>query len=644
MGEVYLAEDRELGAKFVLKVLSEDLSRRQECIQQFRAEARVMANLKHPNIVRVFNTGHEEGIYYLIMDYVEGPDGKPFTLLDYLRSKGGKLSETKAGNLVTKICDALGYAHAFEGKSADGTEFKGIVHRDIKPSNILLDRDLNVKLSDFGLVKMLEQRPGATAIDQDLADIGTVITVIEDIGASGLESPVLKMGTQAYMSPEQRHGGTVDIRSDIYSLGIVIYQMLLGKIPRAFAKLPSQEDPGLSKQWDDIVAGCLKEKTDERFQSVHEIALLIRGKAGTRRIHSLGLWASVLLIVGLTVAGLVFFRDRSTPPRTRDVVEIADSTDSTNSAQEPPAEIITPPEIKITDIPDETVPDAPKLDKKRREGHNYTEKLSDTVNLEMVWVEPGEFLMGSRSGEDNEQPVHKVQITKGFWMGKHEVLQNQFAEFVHSAGYTTSVEKEGHTSVYKDGSWNEQNGLYWRNCLPGKDRPVVCVSWYDAEAFCRWLSKKTGTRYWLPTEAEWEYVCRAGEPADFCFGNSKSELYTYTNYCDISNTTGFPWQDKFQNDGYDETAPAGAYRANHWGIYDMHGNVWEWCSDLYGEDYYEHSPVDNPAGPVRGDCRVVRGGSWGSSTADCRSAHRSWGIPTEGSRHIGFRVVVDAAE
>ena len=158
----------------------------------------------------------------------------------------------------------------------------------------------------------------------------------------------------------------------------------------------------------------------------------------------------------------------------------------------------------------------------------------------------------------------------------------------------------------------------------GNDYPVVCVSWNDAVSFCTWLSEKTGETYRLPTEAEWEYACRAGTETSYYTGNSESDLGSAGWYKSNSDL---------------KTRPVGQKKANAFGLYDMYGNVCEWCNDWFDSGYYSQSPSNNPTGPSSGSYRVMRSGSWINSARYCRSAYRNWYTPTYTNYNLGFRVV-----
>jgi hypothetical protein len=217
--------------------------------------------------------------------------------------------------------------------------------------------------------------------------------------------------------------------------------------------------------------------------------------------------------------------------------------------------------------------------------------LPGGVKLELCWIPAGEFMMGSNESDD-EKPVHRVKIAKGFWMGKYPVTQEQYE------------------AVTGD------NPSYFK----GDRNPVEQVSWDEAVAFCG----EIGAR--LPTEAEWEYACRAG---------SKTAYYTGNREADLARAG---W---YETNSGAKTQPVGKKVANAWGLYDMHGNVWEWCQDWYDKSYYENSPDEDPQGPGSGSARVLRGGSWINPPVNCRSANRRRDFPDYRYVTIGFRVCLD---
>ena len=258
---------------------------------------------------------------------------------------------------------------------------------------------------------------------------------------------------------------------------------------------------------------------------------------------------------------------------------------------------------------------------------------------QMVYIPAGSFRMGDiqGGGREWEKPVHRVSID-AFLLGQTEVTVGQFRAFVKASGYKTETEQGDGCYVYEDGSWDERSNANWRN--PGfkqsDEEPVVCLSWNDTQRYIEWLSAKTGEQYRLPTEAEWEYAARAGSETKYFFGNSTSDFCRYAN--GAANETDFSWRNEDCRDGYKRTAPTASFTANAFGLYDMHGNVWEWTQDCWNSSY-QGAPSDGTAW-LSGECsrRVLRGGSWSNIPNGLRSANR--GYITTGDRYsfFGFRL------
>ena len=246
------------------------------------------------------------------------------------------------------------------------------------------------------------------------------------------------------------------------------------------------------------------------------------------------------------------------------------------------------------------------------------------TGMEFVRVPGGCFEMGSPSGEEgrhsNEGPVHEVCVDE-FWMGKFEVTNAQYRQF-----------RSVHNS--KD---------YKGNSLNGDNQPAVYVSWEDAKAFAKWLSEKSGGRYQfrLPTEAEWEYACRAGTSTARYWGDDPDDACGYANVHDQTSkrVNKFDWSHHECDDGYAVTAPVGSFKPNAFGLYDMLGNIWEWCEDIYSGDAYSKHQRNNPIYVDGGSYRVIRGGSWSDGPGYVRSANRGGNSP--GGRHddLGFRLL-----
>ena len=273
--------------------------------------------------------------------------------------------------------------------------------------------------------------------------------------------------------------------------------------------------------------------------------------------------------------------------------------------------------------------------------------LGGGTTMEFVYVKPGRFAMGWKSGYGDERPVHEVTLTKGFYLGRYEVTRRQFDAFTRATGYRTEAEKEGWSYAWAGSSWAEMKGVSWRS--PGfpqeGDHPAVCLSWNDAVAFCEWVSKKGGRPCRLPSEAEWEYACRAGTRGAYCWGSDPDDGVGWCNAGDQSAKVHFKDLEAFTwSDGHIHTAVVGRHDPNAWGLYDMHGNAREWCADLYDSLYYRRSPREDPTGPELGHYRAHRGGSWIEGPYDCRSSSRGRREPTRRYSNIGLRVASDPVD
>jgi len=248
----------------------------------------------------------------------------------------------------------------------------------------------------------------------------------------------------------------------------------------------------------------------------------------------------------------------------------------------------------------------------------FKEPVINSIGMKLVYIPAGSFMMGSSDSATqlakrydinekyfaDEFPQHEVRISEGFWMGQTEVTQGQYKSVMNAQPWS------GKPMVQESAN-----------------NPAVYVTWENAMEFCRKLSQKEGKTYRLPTEAEWEYACRAGATTRFSFGDSDSFLGDYAWFSDNS----YKVDEKYAH-------AVGQKKPNPWGMHDMHGNVWERCSDRYDKDYYSNSPNVDPNGPSSGNYRSLRGGSWLDDVLNLRCSCRGL-LPVNRDAHIGFRVV-----
>lgn len=305
------------------------------------------------------------------------------------------------------------------------------------------------------------------------------------------------------------------------------------------------------------------------------------------------------------------------------------------------------------------------------------ETIQNVLDMKFALIPAGEFMMGSDASVaslasaypqyertrlqelGDEAPVHKVSISRAFYLGQHEVTVGQFRRFLTDSGYQPESEADGTggygynpaydpaKSVRGDAFEGRDRKYSWRNpgFQQGEDHPVVNVTWNDAVAMCQWLSKVEGKRYRLPTEAEWEYAARAGTRTQYYTGDDPQSLLSAANVFDTDAAKNWArWQTYALagSDGFAFTSPVGSFAPNAFGLYDVHGNAWEWTADWHDDHYYANSPAVDPQGPTSGSVRVRRGGSWHTWTFYARSSYRNWNAPDTRYTLVGMRLLREA--
>jgi sulfatase modifying factor 1 len=576
MSEVYLVEDN-LGRRYALKVLSARLTGDYSFRERFKTEARIMASLNHPNIVGLHSYFEEQGNYCLAMDYLEGG-----SLKDLIR-RTGPLPESQALEIFWQIAQALAHAHS-----------QGIIHRDVKPSNILISGSGSYKLGDFGIARMKE--------------------------SEGLTRTGSRMGTLIYMSPEQiKDSKHVDAKTDVYSLGVLLYEMLTGRAPynenedseydiinmivRQDLPDPRKYSPRLSKETLEIFKMATRKDPGRRPEARE---LLPKRSAAQPHPNDSEPKTEIKPSSGLSQSdanrGKVLSQPKKMSPGLAVLILLVLLTLTTGIYS------LVEYVLAKQEIYEEEYPEPEPLTDPTADSLSHQTKV---CSIPMVYVQGGNFYMGSNDGGGDEQPVHQVRVSS-FYIGKYEVTQAQWREVMG-----------GNPSFFK-----------------GDDLPVEQVTWYDAVDFCNRLSRMEGLTpcysgsgddttcdwsangYRLPTEAEWEYAARGG---------NGSQGYTYSGSNDPGNVAWFD-----ENSGYG-THSVGEKRANELGLYDMSGNVWEWCWDWYDARYYSSCPGLDPRGVDSDSVRVLRGGNCYDSAARCRVSFRD-NVSPYGRGDGGFRL------
>ncbi|MBI4833045.1 MAG: SUMF1/EgtB/PvdO family nonheme iron enzyme [Candidatus Lindowbacteria bacterium] len=459
---------------------------------------------------------------------------------------------------------------------------KGIVHRDVKPDNILIDRTGRAKIADFGIAQITKSRLPLTSI-----------TVTSSF-----------MGTADYMAPEQRvDAKSVDHRADIFSFGVMLYETFTGRLPIGNFSLPSQLNPEVSKRMDGIILRAMRQNAAERYQSVAELADDLRRETQTTQWSKLAARMSLILQIE-SWKRLLQIRAIGAATLFAVVLGALIWLFSAVGKSQPPASGTEPGQIGETS-PGQTTEAPPDTDALPPQPANTPEH--------MVYVPAGEFIMGSESEFSDQRPRRKVTLD-AYFIDMYEISNTEYKKFVDATG---------HSAPFVEEFWAEP--FNWRNETypPGKgDHPVALVSWNDAAAYAKWAGKR------LPTEAEWEKAARGTDERKWPWGN-KWEV-------DRCNT-----KESFLN----STQPVYLFAKGKspYGCFNMAGNIMEWTAGWYSESYYGEAPSKNPAGPLTGALKVVRGGAWDSNlNLYVRTSYRHYFPPDTKSPNLGFRCAKDA--
>jgi formylglycine-generating enzyme required for sulfatase activity/serine/threonine protein kinase len=621
MGRVYKAHDTRMGRDVALKVIRKEKLKHPAAAGRFLQEMVALgAMTKHPNVVEVFTADQVGDSHYCVMEYIDGAD------LTRLVREGGPMPVPQACEVVRQA--ALGLQHAFE---------TGLVHRDIKPSNIIVPRAGGaVKLVDLGLARVIDAPPG------------------EEAGRITQEGFVI--GTPDFLAPEQaRDPLSVDIRADVYALGGTLFYALTGRPPfdggtptekllRHCTEAPPHlldYRPEAPPALQQIIHWCMAKEPGKRPQTPLQLAVALQPFCPPPPVGT-GVFAVPPL--------------RTAPPQPAYAPAYAPAP--APLPQPLPLPLPEPnPSSQVFKLPPPDRDDDPI--RRRSEGGfpvalvliplgalfvlgvlglaAYRAFLAsdpgppgpftNTVGLAMVELPGGTFRMGSPESEPgrrpDEGPVREVAVRGPFFMSAAEVTNGQYLRVMgKNPARATGIAK-------------------------GADHlPVENVTWDEAVEFCRALTEKErgqpwvrkGWAYRLPTEAEWEYACRAGTDSPTAFGErlvfGKQALYRPSEKGeDPTELGGDPARlPKFPQE-------AGAAEANKFGLRDMHGNVAEWCADWYRSEAYKDAAKENPTGPADGDKRVIRGGSFRDPAGATRSAARSFARPNQRQDSVGFRVV-----
>lgn len=555
-----------------------------QMVELFEREVTVLAELgKHPQIPQLWDYFSENQHFYIVQEFIQGHDLSQEIL------SGRRSSENYTIELLLEVLEVLCFVHS-----------RGVIHGDIKPRNLMRRyQDGKILLIDFGTVR-------------------EIASLMVNVRGEFISSAVI--GTAGYMPTEQKKGNP-DFSCDVYALGMTAIQALTGIKPVQLShelqtgQVIWQDQVNISQHIAAVISKMVRSHPSLRYPHAMAALQALMSESPSRPEWSRRQALKTIGFVGAGLAASVLMQRvlQLVMPETLVPLLTTPDTQGTRSGTVARAAIQKGLSLKTFKFETVRVDSRGKIsDRYSQQAEFFTEDLGQGITLEMVQIPGGEFVMGSPPEEQqrhpDESPQRSVTI-KSFYMGKFVVTQKQYQAVINS---------------------NPSKFI-------GGRRPVERVSWDDAIAFCHQLAQQTGKSYQLPSEAQWEYACRAGTTTPFYFGETiTSALVNY----DANFTYGFASQGKYLQ----TTTDVGSFPPNAFGLYDMHGLVWEWCQDTYLDSYYG-APTDGRARiSDRHDIRLLRGGSWGDKPGDCRSAKRIKYPQNFKSLLHGFRVVLPMME
>jgi formylglycine-generating enzyme required for sulfatase activity len=672
MGVVLKAEHRRMKRVVAVKMISGAALKSPDAVKRFYREVEAAAKLNHPNIVQAHDACEHDGVHYLVMEYVEGKD------LGATVKEKGPLPVAEAVDYIIQAARGLQYAHE-----------QGIIHRDIKPANLLVDKKGTLKILDMGLARvagLVEEEDDKDRLTASGQVMGTLDYMAPeqamDTHQADARADIYALGCTLY----RLLTGELLFKCDSLAKTIWAHQQApIPSISKVRADVPAQLDAACRKM--------VAKKPAERQQSMDEVIADLAGCAGLEGAGSDAATAGWQGHSGSRRRVFVHESNVAKPavqPAATDPAR--DATLSHQSLEEPTTQFMVRLVRNVRarkalavgvagglvlavaallavrprgPVPGKTPPPAvAPFDAATAKQHQeaWAKHLgvpveeANSIGMNLVLIPPGEFEMGSTPGEiawaleegkknkepqwyfdrvPIEAPRHHVKITKPFYLAMYPVTQAEY-EKVMGVNPSDFTEKQMEASAFKPplSEKEVQCRVVDRKKVVGKDtsrHPVETVNCDEAMEFCRKLSAMPAERaarrvYRLPTEAEWEYACRAGTTTRWYSGDDEAGL---------ADTV---W---FRENSRGMTRPVGTKKPNVWGLYDMSGNVEQWCADWLGADYYKQSPPSDPTGSAVSSDRMLRGGSRGDASSLCRSAHRHYAPPAYRYHGDGFRVVAE---
>jgi serine/threonine protein kinase/formylglycine-generating enzyme required for sulfatase activity len=672
MGVVYLAQNRLMGRMEVLKVVGRHLIERPGVFERFRREIQSAARLQHTNIVTAYTAVRLGSSLVFAMEYVDGLD-----LARIIKTRG-PLPIAHAAYFTHQV--ALGLQHAHE---------RGMVHRDIKPANLILARDGKksiVKVLDFGLAKVTSEGESDSNLTREGQMVGTPDYIapeqIRDAKSADIRADIYSLGCTLYYlltgSPPFRREHLFDVYKAHESTVATPLNLARPEVPVELAAVAARmmaKEPARRFQTPAQVAQALvpffKTTGSTAQRPANDIAQAGQPTRQSRQVEAPAAPTQADTVGSFAAAPIAHVSPRSqrAEPKWESLIEFKETEPLTEIAPRPVAIPKLPRRAQMwlvaagavallgllgtlvaldnsanmpkgnggKTVAPKSSERVPKTDPvfggvpKDTSSDSSRGSIENSIGIKLKLIPAGEFMMGSPDSDPNaepdEKPQHLVRITRPFYLGVHEVAQAQYEAVMGNNPSWFSATGGGKEKVAGQST----------------DRhPVEQISWLDAVKFCNRLSEKEGLKpfyeikgdkvrvldwsepgYRLPTEAEWEYACCANAPI--------ATLHSFGH--DVASLGEFTWYDR--NSG-NRTHPVGEKHPNGFGMYDMHGNVWEWCCDGYGN--YKESRVDDPNGVDGVGDQVIRGASWDYDPWNARSASRGRRLPESRRSNLGFRV------
>lgn len=555
-GKLLLAEHTLLKKPFFLHVPKEDFPENKNWAERFVIEIAKVSVLSHPHIAKTENASQADGIYFFATEAILGEHGEVPELNSYLERRGNPLAEEEVYTVLEQLAGALDYAH----------HICGVFHGGIQPANILVRKKegiIEAILTNFGLTRFVGE--GHLLAQSFLAFCKRLNE--EDIASKAK----LFIDHFAYLSPEQKIGAPGFCASDSYALGVVIYELLMGRRPEGIFFPPSKEGKHFRYNWDLFFDHVLRLEVAQRpshlLPLVKEMALCSeQGK----------------IEVSETILQPILKPQELARP-----------------------EFIADPALLF--VTDTTIA--------RYQPKEEEKKCIEPILPSMITISGGSYFRGGLRGARDEIPRHAINIPN-FAIDIHPVTNEEFVRFLEAMEGEKDVSNNDMIRL-RDARIKRTGGKL--SIESGYARhPVVGVSWYGALAYAKWVGKR------LPTEAEWEIAAASG----------REEFYPTGETIERSQANFFS----------SDTTAVMSYPPNAIGLYDMAGNVYEWCQDWYGFHYYDVAVQEpnNPQGPAQGIYRVLKGGCWKSLKDDLRCGHRHRNNPGTMNATYGFRCAADA--